>query len=137
MAFGSFCHPPRWDCRKTTIPGSGAISHGRKVLHNGYEKWPNDVEKCTSMRVGNKYGAGCGTCIKACPWSKPYTPFHRAINWTMRHVPAARRFGIWGDDLLGYGKPNHDKKWWVDLEWVDGVLRLPRNKSKKDHDYME
>lgn len=116
---------------------SGAISHGQKVLHNDYEKWPNDVEKCTSMRVGNKFGSGCGTCIKACPWSKPNTPFHRTINWTMRHVPAARRFGIWGDDLMGYGKPNPKKKWWVDLEWVDGVLRAPRKKGKKDHDYME
>ena len=27
---------------------SGAISHGDKILHNGYEKWPNDVEKCTA-----------------------------------------------------------------------------------------
>jgi hypothetical protein len=52
----------------------------------------------------------------------------------MRHVPAARRFGIWGDDLMGYGKPNLEKKWWVDLEWVDGVLRAPRKKGKKDHD---
>ena len=23
-----------------------------------------------------------GTQIQGCPWSKPYTPFHRAINWT-------------------------------------------------------
>jgi len=94
-------------------------------MHNGYEKWPNDVEKCTAMRVGNKYGSGCGTCIKVCPWSKPYTPFHRAINWTMRHVPFARRFGVWGDDLMGYGKPEPGKKWWLDLEAVDGEIQVP------------
>jgi reductive dehalogenase len=115
---------------------SGAISHGDKVMHNGYEKWPNDVEKCTAMRVGNKYGAGCGTCIKVCPWSKPYTLFHRTVNWTMRHVPFARRFGIWGDDLMGYGKPDPEKKWWPDLEWVDSELRVPPKKGEKDHDYM-
>jgi reductive dehalogenase len=115
---------------------SGAISHGRKVMHNGYEKWPNDVEKCTAMRVGNKYGAGCGTCIKVCPWSKPYTLFHRTVNWTMRNVPFARRFGIWGDDLMGYGKPDSRKKWWPDLEWVDNELRIPLKKGDKDHDYM-
>lgn len=116
---------------------SGAISDGNKVLHNGYEKWPNDVEKCTSMRVGNKFGSGCGTCIKVCPWAKPYTPFHRAVNWTMRHIPFARRFGVWGDDLLGYGKPDDSKKWWFDLEWLDDKLRIPLKKGEKDHDYLD
>ena len=115
---------------------SSAISEGDKVIHNGYEKWPNDVEKCTSMRVGNKYGSGCGTCIKVCPWSKPYTPFHRSVNWTMRHVPFARRFGVWGDDLMGYGGPEDSKKWWLDLEWVDGELIIPPKKGEKDHDYL-
>lgn len=107
---------------------SGAISDGEKVMSNGYEKWPLDVKKCTTMRVGNQHGSGCGTCVKVCPWSKPYTPFHRAINWTMRHVPPARRFGIWGDDLMGYGKPDPSKKWWFDLEDVngDGVLTIPK-----------
>lgn len=104
---------------------SGAISEGDKVIHNNYEKWPNDVEKCTTMRVGNQQGASCGSCIKACPWSKPYTPFHRTVNWTMRNIPVLRRFGIWGDDLLGYGKPDYKRKWWLDLEDVDGELRVP------------
>ena len=104
---------------------SGAISFGDKVIHNGYEKWVLDVEKCTAMRVGNKRGSGCGTCIKVCPWNKPYTPFHRTVSWAMRHIPAARRLAIWGDDLLGYGKPDYKEKWWFDLEDVDGVLRIP------------
>jgi len=117
---------------------SGAISHGDKGMHNGYEKWPNDVEKCTAMRVGNKYGAGCGTCIKVCPWSKPYTYFHRAVNWTMRHVPMARWFGIWGDDLMGYGKPDPRRKWWLDHEEVDGELRIPPSPAdKSDHQAPE
>ena len=104
---------------------SGAITFGDKVIHNGYEKWALDVEKCTAMRVGNKRGSGCGTCIKVCPWNKPYTPFHRAVSWAMRHIPAARRLAIWGDDLLGYGKPQYEEKWWFDLEDMDGVIRIP------------
>ena len=106
---------------------SGAISSEDKVIRNGYEKWALDVEKCTAMRVGNKRGSGCGTCIKVCPWNKPYTPFHRAVAWAMRHVPVARRLSIWGDDLLGYGKPHEEEQWWFDLEDVDGVLRIPDN----------
>lgn len=106
---------------------SSAICNGGKVIYNGYEKWPIDVEKCTSMRVGNQKGSGCGTCIKVCPWNKPYTPFHRMINWTMRNVPPVRNMAIWGDDLMGYGKPDRTAKWWLDLENVNGELRVPDN----------
>ncbi len=104
---------------------SGAISFGEKIIHNGYEKWALDVKKCTAMRVGNKQGSGCGECVKVCPWNKPYTPFHRAVAWVMRHFPVARRFAICGDDLLGYGKPHYEDKWWLGLEDVDGILRIP------------
>ncbi|MCP4691191.1 MAG: reductive dehalogenase, partial [Desulfobacterales bacterium] len=110
---------------------SQSISYGGKEMFNGYEKWPNNVEKCTGARVGNQMGSGCGTCIKVCPWSKPYTPFHRAVNWTMRNAPFTRRLGIWADDLMGYGKPKPDQKWWLDLERVNGVLHPPRKKGKE------
>ena len=112
---------------------SKAISDGDKIMHNGYEKWPLDVQKCTTMRVGNQHGSGCGTCVKVCPWSKPYTPFHRAVNWTMRNVKFARRFGIWGDDLLGFGKPDNKNKWWFDLEDKngDGNLTIPKSNNTK------
>jgi reductive dehalogenase len=112
---------------------SGAISDGGKVMHNGYEKWPLNVKKCTGMRVGNQRGSGCGTCIKVCPWSKPYTTFHRAVGWTVRHSGIARSFAIWGDDLLGYGKPDYSKKWWYDLEDVlgDGILQIPTDKKSE------
>jgi reductive dehalogenase len=105
---------------------SQAISYGDKIMHNGYEKWGNDIEKCTSMRVGNPNGSGCGTCIKACPWNKPFTPFHRTISWFMRNVPSTRRFGIWCDDKMGYHKPNYKKKWWLDLDQVDGRFVTPK-----------
>jgi 3-chloro-4-hydroxyphenylacetate reductive dehalogenase len=88
-----------------------AISYGDKVMHNGYEKWPLDVRKCTSMRVGNQRGAGCGRCLKVCPWNKPDTPLHRMVNWAMRNFPPLRNIAIYGDDWLGYGKPEPDHKW--------------------------
>jgi len=118
--FCSKCHKCARECP------SGSISHGDKVMHNGYEKWPNDVEKCTGMRVGNNKGASCGMCIKVCPWNKPDTVFHQSVNWAMRHVPLFRRMGIWGDDFFGYGKPDPKRKWWLDLEEVRGVLRIPK-----------
>jgi epoxyqueuosine reductase QueG len=104
---------------------TGSISFGEKVIYNGYEKWGNDVEKCTRGRVGNTRGSGCGVCVAVCPWNKPYTPFHRFVQWTMRNIPAARRYAVWGDDLLGYGQPKKENKWWLDLEEVDGRLTIP------------
>ncbi len=101
---------------------SGALSDGGKVMYNGYERWPTDVEKCTKMRVGNPKGSGCGTCIKVCPANKPYTLFHRAVGWTVRHFSVARSLALQADDLFGYGKPNPSQKWWFDLEEVDGHL---------------
>lgn len=108
-----------------------AISYGDKVIHNGYEKWPNDVEKCTGMRVGNQHGSGCGTCIKVCPWNKPYTLFHKTVGWMIRKLPIARRLAVWGDDLFRYGKPNENKKWWLDLEVVEGVIQVPSEQKTK------
>lgn len=115
---------------------SGAISDGSKEMFNGYEKWPVDIKRCTGMRVGNQRGSGCGTCIKVCPWNKPYTPFHRTVGWAMRHSALARSLAIWGDDLLGYGKPDYSKKWWFDLEDVngDGILTIPANKKSEFED---
>jgi reductive dehalogenase len=102
---------------------SGALSDGGKEMYNGYERWPSDIRKCTTMRVGNQHGSGCGTCIKACPWNKPYAPFHRAVGWAMRHSGLARRAAVWGDDLMGYGKAHPED--------VDRVMQLPRKEPGK------
>ena len=103
-------------------PGQ-AISNGKKEIYNGYEKWPTDVRKCTSMRVGNQNGSGCGTCIKVCPWNKPYTPLHRMVNWSLRNIPLSRKIAVTADDLLGYGKSDSKHKWWLDIENVDGEFK--------------
>ena len=105
---------------------SGALSLGDKVMFNGYERWSSDVEKCTKMRVGNQKGSGCGTCIKVCPANNPYTLFHRAVGWTVRKSSLARSIAVRADDLMGYGKSRPEKKWWFDLEDVDGVLQIPK-----------
>jgi reductive dehalogenase len=108
---------------------SQAISHGDKVMHNGYEKWPIDVKRCTTMRVGNHLGSGCGTCIKACPWNKPFTPLHRFVNWNIRNFPSTHNLCIKADDWFGYGKENSKNKWWWDFEDMEDRFEI-RNKNK-------
>jgi hypothetical protein len=46
-----------------------------------------------------------------------------------------RRFGIWGDDRMGYGKPEPRKKCRLDVEWAGSELRVPPNKGVRDHIY--
>lgn len=121
-----FCAKCR-KCAKYCPSGSIPFGADAKEMHNGYEKWANNVETCTKQRVGNNTGSSCGVCINVCPWNKPFTPFHRLVEWTMRKVPVARRFAVWGDDIMGYAEPKLKNKWWFDLEDVngDGVLSVP------------
>lgn len=105
---------------------SQAISHSDEtIIYNDYARHELDVEACTHMRVGNPAGASCGRCIKVCPWNKPYQGVHKAVEWTLERSSLARRFSVWMDDLLGYGKQKLEDKWWYDLEEVEGILRVP------------
>jgi hypothetical protein len=38
------------------------------------------------------------------------------------------------DDRLGFGKRNPIKRWWMDLEVVDGVCRTPKATNERDLD---
>lgn len=119
-----------------------AIPFGDKVMFNGYEIWKPDVERCTSYRVNNPKGSACGRCMKTCPLNKVVTKdgalLHRLGSWLGIHtrwlkkllVPIAVRL----DDRLGYGTRNPLKRWWQDLEMVDGEVRTPRGTNERDLD---
>lgn len=110
-----------------------AISFGPKVMFNGYEMWKPDVERCTRYRVTNKRGLACGRCMKTCPLNKVVTldsPLYvQVASWLGVNarwlkpllVPVATRL----DDWFGHGVRNPVKKWWLDLEIVDGVCVTP------------
>lgn len=102
-----------------------AISKGKKVIYNDYELWMPDVEACTKFRVLNSKGAGCGRCVKVCPWNKPYKGYHKVVEWMVERSRLVRQMTIFFDDLLGYGKPVPKDKWWFDLEEVSGRLHVP------------
>jgi len=111
-----------------------AISWGDKVMFNGYEMWKPDAERCARYRLTNAKGSACGRCMKTCPLNKVVTAdgplLERLANWCGIHarwlkpllVPIAVRL----DDILGKGRRNPHKKWWFDLEVVDGVCIEPR-----------
>ena len=111
-----------------------AISWGDKVMFNGYEMWKLDSERCARYRLTNQRGLACGRCMKTCPLNKVVTwdgPIATQVaswlginaRWLKPYlVPFATRL----DDFLGHGIRNPAKRWWLDLEIVDGVCVEPR-----------
>ena len=69
------------------------------------------LDAALSHRIGNWLG------IKA-QWLKPVTT-PLAVQW---------------DDRLGYGTRNPVKRWWQDLEIVDGIARTPTQTNERDLD---
>lgn len=120
-----------WKCARECP--CDAISWGDKVMFNGYEMWKPDVERCTRYRVTNPKGTACGRCMKTCPLNKVVTwegPIAtRIASWCGVNVrwlkPLLIPIAVWLDDALGHGVRNPVKKWWLDLEIVDGKCVLP------------
>lgn len=102
-----------------------AIPKGSKIMFNGYEIWKADVEKCTKYRVNNPRGSACGRCMKMCPWNREDTAENELVTWRAITDPTARAEITAQDDIAEHGKRNPVKKWWFDLEIVDGVCVAP------------
>jgi reductive dehalogenase len=79
---------------------SGAIPKGDKVVVRGVRKWQIDPVRC--LLYWGHLGSACTICQVVCPWSRPPTLPQRIATQIAFHVPAARRFLVWADDLI-YG----------------------------------
>lgn len=110
----------------------GAIPFGGKIMYNGYETWKPDSEACTKYRTTNPRGSACGRCMKMCPWNKEGLLHHRLAMWAAVKWPASRRFLIWLDDKWKYGVRNVTKRWWLDLDTVDGHIVRPDGVNERD-----
>lgn len=116
-----------------------AITWGDKVMFNGYEMWKLDAERCARYRLTNQRGLACGRCMKTCPLNKVVTwdgPIATQVaSWLGINARWAKPYltpiAVWLDDKLGHGVRNPVKKWWLDLEIVDGVCVQPRKGVNK------
>jgi len=110
-----------------------AISWGDKVMFNGYEMWKPDAERCARYRLTNARGSACGRCMKMCPLNKVVTAdgplLERVASWCGVNArwlkPLLVPIAVKLDDTLGKGRRNPAKKWWFDLEVIDGVCVEP------------
>ena len=113
----------------------GAISFTEKVMFNGYEMWKPDVEKCTKYRLGNLKGSACGRCMKTCPFNIEGVLSERLFLWAAIRWPFTRGWIARLDDKVGNGRINGVKKWWWDLEYVDGATVEPtRGTNRRELD---
>ncbi len=119
-----------------------AISFGDKVIFNGYEIWKPDVERCVRYRITNQKGSACGRCMKTCPLNKVVSAdgslLHRLGTWLGVNArwlkPLLVPLAVYLDDRLEFGKRNPIKRWWLDLEIVNGVAVKPRGTNERDLD---
>jgi len=110
-----------------------AIPWGPKIMFNGYEIWKPDVERCARYRLTNSKGSACGRCMKTCPLNKVVDAdgpvLERIASWCGINArflkPVLVPIAVWLDDKIGNGKRKPIKKWWLDLEIVDGVCVEP------------
>ena len=109
-----------------------AISFGPKVMYNGYEIWKPDVEKCGKYRLTNMKGSACGRCMKTCPYNREDLVESERLLWLSINVPSARKALIDYDDKSGGGARNSVKRWWFDLEIIDGIAVKPRGVNERD-----
>jgi ferredoxin len=112
-----------------------AIPFGPKVMFNGYEIWKPDVEKCGRYRLTNAKGSACGRCMKTCPYNREDLVESEKLLWLSIEVPQSRRALIEYDDASGGGARNAVKRWWLDLEIVDGVAVKPAAANERDLDF--
>ena len=120
-----------WKCARECP--CDAISWGDKVMFNGYEIWKPDVERCARYRLTNSRGSACGRCMKTCPLNKVVTAdgsvLERVASWCGINAlflkPLLVPLAVKIDDWLGNGTRNPAKKWWLDLEVIEGICVDP------------
>jgi len=114
-------------CRNCKIcadlfPGN-AIQQGEKTMHNGYETWKLNEQRCHSFRVLNRKGTYCGRCIRVCPWTRPITRPHNMVRWALQHSSLARKIAIQASRAMKREKATPDDKWWFDLDQSEGEIK--------------
>ena len=111
---------------------SGAITAGPKRMFNGYEIWKSDSQKCATYRITTEGGAMCGRCMKTCPWNLEGLFAEAPFRWAAMNMPSTAPMLAKLDDIVGNGGLNLKKKWWWDLELVDGGYYRPTDKPKNE-----
>jgi len=72
--------------------------------------WQADHARCREYWI--KAGTSCGICINVCPFNKPAGLPHALVMSIVAKMPVLNRLIVFGDDLLGYGRPLPSSRFW-------------------------
>ena len=72
--------------------------------------------------------------MKTCPYNREDLVESARLLELSIHVPSSRRALIDFDDQIGAGMRNPGKRWWLDLEIIDGVCVSPTGVNERDLD---
>lgn len=75
----------------------------------GIKKWTVNAEKCFKFWVG--MNTDCAICIRVCPYNKDYSKWWHRLGIKLANS-SLRRFLLWLDGVLAYGKRQAPDTWW-------------------------
>jgi epoxyqueuosine reductase len=109
-SFCDICRRCSTSCPPKAIP-DGPPTDDELTISNlrGVKKWTVDPEKC--FKFWTNQGTDCSICIRVCPYNKDFSKW---IHRFGRRLAAGRlrRFMLWLDYRLGYGKRSKPGTWW-------------------------
>ena len=113
--FCQICFRCAKSCPSRALP-MGAPSSNIHNISNipGIRKWTLDAEKC--FQVWANQGTDCSICIRVCPYNMDYTKWHHRLGQRLAGT-RLRRFMLWLDTRLGYGKRKSAGWWWGSAEY--------------------
>lgn len=77
--------------------------------HSKISKWTVNAEKCFKFWVN--MNTDCAICIRVCPYNKDYSKWWNRLGIKLANSPL-RKFMLWLDDFLGFGKRKEPLNWW-------------------------
>ena len=102
-----------------------AISDRDKEVYNGYETYRQNYKLCYSGVMTNPVGNMCQHCTKTCPWNRPDNRPEDFRNWNgdlkFLYDSVERQAKRMRDNNF-VEMAEHTNKWWLPLEYKDGVL---------------
>ena len=111
--FCQICGKCAEKCPSQSIMRGGPTAETHNISNReNVRAWHINAETCLAFWVAN--GTDCATCIRVCPFNKPWGIHHEFVRWLIRTQPRFNRFLLQVDTVLGYGKRKAAAAFWGD-----------------------
>ncbi len=108
--FCNHCRRCAESCPVKAIPAGAPQSEPPNISsHRGVTKWTVNAEKCFKFWTG--MNSDCAICIRVCPYNKDYGKWWNKVGIVLASGPL-RKFMLWLDKLMGFGKRMDPSHWW-------------------------